>query len=414
MISKRTFLKGTALATGMAVMGNPLMADAALPTQKRLVMVFLKGGADSLSVAPPLGDSNYALLRGSLSMDATDVVSTSSLPDIVPSVQVTADELLLLDNRFALNPWLPYLHRLYKQQDMLVIHGVGSHYDERSHFETADIIFRGTPRVKDRFTGWLYHLTKDNTDAEGICAMDSYHGLVHGNDTPFMTWNNRYFSDNAVTALNNMAPLYALDPELAPFYNRGLSTRGRITELMTRFGKERIQGMDTVNLMRSMGRLLVYPDGYRYGVIEVNGFDTHQRQGTLNYYAPINNGLRTLNNGLQALIAELAPVWKDTLIVVFSEFGRTVRPNASGGTDHGRGGVMFLLGGNVKGARVLGNLPILSEQTLSNNRDVPVTTDIRSVFKGALMDHLGVSRSSLEQTIFPSSGLIAPMAGLLG
>ena len=150
-------------------------------------------------------------------------------------------------------------------------------------------------------------------------------------------------------------------------------------------------------------------DGARVAMIETGGWDTHARQGTTN--GTLSQRLADLAKALALLPGAMGPVWKKTVVVVVTEFGRTVAENGTGGTDHGTGGVSFVLGGRVNGGKVLGQWPTLAN--LYQGRDLLPTTDMRSIFKTVLAGHMGVSNQALESNIFPGSADAALMRTLL-
>ena len=146
-------------------------------------------------------------------------------------------------------------------------------------------------------------------------------------------------------------------------------------------------------------------------MLELGGWDTHSAQGATG--GRLAAPLAQLAEGLTEFAAASGPAWSDTAIVVATEFGRTVAANGTGGTDHGTGGVAFLLGGAVAGGRVAGTWPGLSANALFEGRDLAPTTDLRSVFKGLLGGHLGLPADALERVIFPNSREAPPLSGML-
>jgi uncharacterized protein (DUF1501 family) len=161
------------------------------------------------------------------------------------------------------------------------------------------------------------------------------------------------------------------------------------------------------SLAQTCGTLLAADDGPRVAALEIGGWDTHSAQ------APrLGQPLHELSAGLLALKAGLGPVWNRTVVLVMTEFGRTVRVNGTGGTDHGTGTVAFALGGPVAGGRVGGSWPGLAQGNLLENRDLQPTTDLRSVAKGLLAAHFGLSNHALV-SVFPDSEAAPAMNGLL-
>jgi uncharacterized protein (DUF1501 family) len=159
------------------------------------------------------------------------------------------------------------------------------------------------------------------------------------------------------------------------------------------------------------GRMLKGADGARLAVIEVNGWDTHANQGADR--GLLATRLGALDSGIDSLRMELGDAWKKTVMLVATEFGRTVAVNGTRGTDHGTGACAFLIGGAVRGGRVIAEWPGLAQANLYQGRDLHPTCDLRSICKGVLADHMGVGESKLESTVFPDSRDAKPKEGLI-
>jgi uncharacterized protein (DUF1501 family) len=146
-------------------------------------------------------------------------------------------------------------------------------------------------------------------------------------------------------------------------------------------------------------------------VLDASGWDTHIGEGAGD--GQLARRLQVLDQGLEALKTALGPVWKKTAVVMATEFGRTVHPNGAGGTDHGTGSAAYLLGGAVSGGSVRAEWVGLKPSALKDGRDQPARTDLRALFKGVLAEHMGVSQAALQSTVFPDSGGIQPLKGLI-
>ena len=164
-------------------------------------------------------------------------------------------------------------------------------------------------------------------------------------------------------------------------------------------------------LANGAGKLLAKPDGPRLATISYEGWDTHVQEGADN--GRLAKNLSALDVSLDDLARTLGPAWNDTVVAVVTEFGRTAWGNGGGGTDHGTATTAFLLGGAVKGGRVIANWPGLRQADLQDGRDLRPTTDLRAVLKGVLRDHFGLSEKVLATDVFPGSIGIRPMAGLV-
>jgi uncharacterized protein (DUF1501 family) len=164
-------------------------------------------------------------------------------------------------------------------------------------------------------------------------------------------------------------------------------------------------------LFTGAGKLLAGERGPRVAVLEAGGWDTHVHEGAST--GNLTRRLQALDQALDSLKTSLGPAWSKTVVVMATEFGRTVKPNGSEGTDHGTGTAAYVLGGAVAGGHVRAEWVGLNPAVLKDGRDQPARTDLRALFKGVLAEHMGVSRSALDTTIFPDSGNVTPLRGLV-
>ena len=160
--------------------------------------------------------------------------------------------------------------------------------------------------------------------------------------------------------------------------------------------------------LEAAGKFLSQPDGPEVAVVSLDGWDTHTGQN-----AALQQRFTALDNGIKALKIALGPAWKKTAVIAVSEFGRTVRVNGGGGTDHGTGGLAILAGGAIKGGRMYGDWPSLRSSALFENRDLMPTVDSRQVFKGLLRDQLGWAQKDLDTTVFHDSAKVVALSGLV-
>jgi uncharacterized protein (DUF1501 family) len=159
-------------------------------------------------------------------------------------------------------------------------------------------------------------------------------------------------------------------------------------------------------------RFLAKPDGPRVGAVGFVGWDTHINEGAAS--GQLANLLGALDGALAAIETNMGEAWRETVVAVMTEFGRTARINGTDGTDHGTGTVAFLAGGALRGGRVIADWPGLKSAQLYEARDLKPTTDLRAVLKGLLRDHLRVDERVLASTVFPESNDVAPISGLVG
>jgi uncharacterized protein (DUF1501 family) len=158
-------------------------------------------------------------------------------------------------------------------------------------------------------------------------------------------------------------------------------------------------------------KFLAPPDGPRVGALALDGWDTHVNEGIGK--GRLSDLLGALDTALAAVQTNLGPAWHDTVVALVTEFGRTARINGTDGTDHGTATVALLVGGALKGGRVIADWPGLKEANLYEKRDLKPTTDLRAVLKGVLKDHLRADDRVLAQNVFPGSDAVKPMTGLM-
>jgi uncharacterized protein (DUF1501 family) len=390
-LSRRTALLG--IATSVSI-GGTTLALAAAPTDKRLVVIILRGALDGMAAVVPYGDPNLVGLRG----------------EIVPPAPGQPDGLLDLGGFFGLHPALAGMHDMYKAHEALVLHAVAGSYRVRSHFEAQDYLESGADH---RMTsGWLNRavamlpaVSKTRPEGDALAVGVSVPLLLRG-PARVANWAPHGFSQPAPGLYATIAALNAKDPIIGPAISEGLRARGFSAEVMA--GEDEPKEKYAFSSMaRSAGEMLAAPDGPRIAALEIGGWDTHTAQSNR-----LNGPLKQLDAGLVALKTALGPAWAQTAVLVMTEFGRTARVNGTKGTDHGTGTVAFILGGAIAGGRVKTTWPGLGTGQLFENRDLAPTTDLRAVAKGMLASHLGLNAGALGQ-VFPGSEGVGAMGGLI-
>ncbi|MCQ8276889.1 DUF1501 domain-containing protein [Acetobacteraceae bacterium KSS8] len=397
MLSRRAALLGLGAAWSLGSASLALADPVRTPGDRRFVVVMLRGAMDGMSAVVPYGDATLAKWRAPL----------------LPAAIGQPDGMLDLGGFFGLHPALSGLHTLYAAGEMLPVHAVAGGYRSRSHFEAQDYMESGADH---RLTsGWLNRvvgaLPRDPSQPEG-------NGLSVGLSTPLILRGPAPVGAYAPEAsqapspdlYSRIAALNADDKLTGPAIARGLAAKSFATGTLSGDGGE-TKGKGGSGgfpaLAEAAGHLLASADGPRIAALEIGGWDTHAGQKQR-----LNGPLRQLDAGLMALRTGLGPTWRDTAVLVMTEFGRTVRVNGTGGTDHGTATVAFLLGGSVSGGRVGGVWPGLAQTALFENRDLAPTTDIRALAKGVLHAHLGLRSDQLE-TVFPGSRGVGPMGRLI-
>lgn len=394
--SRRSFL-ATAGAF-VAWSGLPRAAYAG-SRDPRLVVVILRGAMDGLAVVPPIGDPDYERLRGGMAIGA------AGLEPVKP-----------LDGFFGLNDAMPHLHALYQQRQALMVHAAATPYRERSHFDGQDVLESGLGGPGRRESGWLNRAAAEIPRGDGVrpvsgLAVSPTVPLILRGAAPTLSWTPPRLQAASGDTMQRLLGLYdETDPDLAAALMRGLDLGMLATDLERADGRGLTAQFN--ELAAGAGRLVAAEDGPRLAALSFDGWDTHTNEGAED--GRLAGLLVALDGALDALATELALVWSDSVIVVMTEFGRTARANGNSGTDHGTATTALMLGGAVKGGRVIADWPGLSPASLHENRDLKPTIDLRAILKGVLRDHLGIDRAALDMRVFPGSLGVNPHDGLIG
>jgi uncharacterized protein (DUF1501 family) len=380
----------------------------------RFLTIVLRGALDGLAAVAPVGDPDWVKLRGdnALKLDG----ATPALP---------------LDGFFALNPAMPNLHRLYKAGQAIVVHAVATSYRERSHFDGQDVLESGLARPGRADSGWLNRalvkLEPDNrvrtrTNGQRTFAVGPITPLVVRGPAPVLSWVPPRLAPVSDDTTARLLDLYRhTDPNLA----RVLEDRIGLSSLAPAAPNRKPGEMGpaiqvgNINQVRAYfaeaagaaAKFLANPDGPRVGALALDGWDTHNNEGVVN--GRLAQLLGALDGALGAIETNMGASWNETVVTLITEFGRTARINGTAGTDHGTATVALLLGGALKGGRVVADWPGVKEADLYDKRDLRATIDLRAVLKGVLRDHLRVDERVLTADIFPGSDTVVPMTGLL-
>ena len=386
---RRTVLRALLAASAWQPWSALSLAAGTTSTANRLVIVILRGGMDGLSAVPALGDPAFAAARGPLGQFPTPA--------------------LALDANFSLHPQLTELHAMFGRGELAVLHAVGLPYRERSHFDAQQVLESGGLRPYELSTGWLGRALGQGS-AKGI-ALSTTVPLVLRGPGAVDTWAPSALPEPTVDLVARLERLYEADGALAAALARAKALHFGSEMPATEAGA----GMNGrkgnfVTLAQRAVEFLEQPNGPQAAVLELGGWDSHANQA--NAAGPLSANLGHLDAGLGALRDGLSRsgTWKRTVIVVVTEFGREVSVNGTQGTDHGTGGAAFVLGGAVQGGRVVADWPGLAKKDRFEGRDLRITTDLRSVFKGLLADHLQVSTRSLNGEVFPGGEALKGLA----
>ena len=373
----------------------------------RFLVVVLRGALDGLAAVAPVGDPEWQRLRGDKAL--------------MPS---GASAALPLDSFFALNPAMPNLHRLYKSGAATIVHATATPYRERSHFDGQDVLESGLGSPGAADSGWLNRALASLQPAGRVTgggkdafAIGPIAPLVVRGPAPVLSWTPRRLPPASDDTLTRVLDLYRhTDPMLARALEErlGLATIARAGGMDGQQPRAAGAGQVRAYFAESAGmaaKFLARPDGPRIGALAFDGWDTHADEGVMS--GRLANLLAALDGAIAAIESEMKETWRDTVVAVITEFGRTAHINGTDGTDHGTATVALLAGGALKGGRVVADWPGLKPANLHEGRDLKPTTDLRGVLKGVLKDHLRLEEVVLASKVFPESGRVKPVAGLL-
>jgi len=397
MRSRREFLwAGANLSLG-AVLASALpgVSLGALPGARPFIVVILRGALDGLSAVPPFGDPDYADARGPIAIGR-------------PTAPRGA---LDLDGFFGLHPALPMLHERWQAGELLVAHAVASPYRERSHFDGQNVLENGGDRPSGGASGWLNRALGALTDrgVEGLALGQNVPLILRG-PVPVGSWAPSRLPEADSELITRLRDLYSEDAILSARLDEGTRIEALADDEApadNAMAKSKSSGVGRLKeIAETAGRMIAAPNGPRVAVFDATGWDTHAGEGAAE--GQLAGRLAGLDQVLDALRRGLGSEWSRTAVLVCTEFGRTVQVNGTRGTDHGTGAAAFVLGGAVRGGRMLADWPGLKERQRYEGRDLRATTDLRVLAKGLIRDHLGVPEHALLE-VFPGSETLTPV-----
>jgi uncharacterized protein (DUF1501 family) len=409
-MNRRFFLhKGALAVAGTTAMPNFLvrsvLAQTAGALGQRLVVIFQRGAADGLNVVVPYREKNYYSMR--------------------PSIAIPQNQVVDLDGFFGLHPSLGAFKPLYDQGHLAIVHACGSPDMSRSHFDAQDYMESGTPGVKGTEDGWLNRALQAQDAGEAACNCarhqqehTAFRALALGADVPrTLAGKIPAIAMSNVNSFNVAGRGPAPSPAASAFE---AMYAGSGDQIFHAAGDETFEAVKMLraanpgqylpaaaaqyptsefgNNMKQIAQLLKANLGVEAAFTDVGGWDTHQNQGSVN--GQLANRLTDFSNSIAAFWRDMGDGAANITLVTMSEFGRTARENGTGGTDHGHANAMFVLGGQVKGGKVYGKWPGLSNDQLNEGRDLALTTDYRQVLGEVVTQTLGAK--NLEM-VFPGA-----------
>jgi len=409
MTNRRAFMKSGAMAlfatgiaggipTFIARAANSVKSNLPYKKNKALVCIFQRGAMDGLMAVSPYSDPAFKMVR----------------PTLYMSPSATQGKQFDLDGKFGLHPAFESLYPYFGEQRMAIVHGVGSPNTTRSHFDAQDYMESGTPFNKGTASGWLNRAV----------------GLLGHDATPFRAVSltsalpRSFYGDNEAVAINNLQD-FTIQMKGNPMAANMVS--GSFEELydqttnklLSRAGKESFDAMKMLNVnniknyqpiagvvyptsplgnsLKQIAVLIKMNIGLEVAFAESGGWDTHFNQGAAN--GAFARNVKDFSDSIAAFWKDLSAYQDDVTVMTMTEFGRTAAQNGTGGTDHGRASCLFVLGNDVQGGKVYNNIKSLAKEDLEDGRDLPVSTDFRSVFSSVANSHLKINNNKI---LFPS------------
>ncbi|MFZ0986949.1 MAG: DUF1501 domain-containing protein [Xanthobacteraceae bacterium] len=372
----------------------------------RFLTIILRGALDGLATVAPVGDPDWLALRGDNAL---------TLDGKLPALK--------LDEFFALNPAMPNLHRMFEAKEAIIVHASATPYRERSHFDGQDLLESGLPKPGTSDSGWLNRALAGlapagRVDPRGskLFAVGPVTPLVVRGPAPVLSWSPQRVMPASEDTVGRLLALYRdCDAKLAGVLEDN-SKRVAGIEQPGNGQKPGVPGPGQVRAYFSeaagtAAKFLSQPEGPRVGALALDGWDTHFNEGIAQ--GRLSQLLGALDEALAAIKTNMGVAWRETVVALATEFGRTARINGTEGTDHGTATVAILVGGALNGGRVIADWPGLKPVNLYQDRDLKPTTDLRAVLKGVLRDHLRADEKALAQTVFPGSDAVKPLAGLV-
>jgi uncharacterized protein (DUF1501 family) len=371
MISRRSFIAVGGAAGALATLGFPNIAFARANSDRRFVFIIQRGAADGLHIVAPTGDPAFASLRGDFAQDLTTGTKLGSF--------------------FTLHPALAETAKMYAAREALFVHAIASPYRDRSHFDGQNVLETGGSAAYRLRDGWMNRML-------GLLPAEDAKAMALSTTVPMALRGSHEVSSYAQSQLpsptddllTRVSALYAGDQQLHGLWSAAMDTRMKAGDPMQAGGGQNGAAVG------ALAAKMLGADGARIAMIETNGWDTHSGQR-----GRLTAQLRSLDQLVAALKTGLGGEWANTLVVVATEFGRTARPNGTGGTDHGQASAAMLLGGAVRGGTVLADWPGLSNAQLYEGRDLKPTTNLDSLIAGALAQHYALEPSRVMATLFP-------------
>jgi uncharacterized protein (DUF1501 family) len=398
LLSRRKLLQGAGCLAAAMLTPGIRVAFAEAPIEERFIFVILRGAMDGLAAIPPSGDRNYKSARNGIALPASACTP--------------------LDDFFGAHKNLANFAAMFKAGEALALHAVSTPYRERSHFDAQDMLESGAAAPKALRDGWLNRALLafgPRKNSLGLAVGQTAPLALQG-EAPVGTWAPSAEGMPPDTMLLALEKLYQHDALFHAALAQAIEVHGiadpATGDMRLRGGARGLRNREAMKAtVTAVGKILSDPKGPRIATIEMGGWDTHAQQGTED--GALANNFAALDAGFGAMKEALGPHWRRTVVLAATEFGRTVAQNGTAGTDHGTASCALLLGGAVRGGRVLADWPGLDKTHLYENRDLRPTADLRQLAKAVLTQHLRLPAAEVDRRIFPESGRLRPLEGVI-
>lgn len=401
--ARRRFLIGAGAFAASAAIPHALFANTG--GTSRLVVIILRGALDGLAAVPPYGDPDYVNLHRELAIAAPG----------------SADGALALDGTFGLHPALEFMHERFGGGELVVFQAVCSPYRDRSHFDGQNVLENGLTKPIGTADGWLNRALAAMPRGTGrfsdrAVAISQNVPLILRGEAGVISKSPQVTPDVDEDLLARLADLYSKDDWFSARLSEAVLTEKMMDGAAQDSAMNKSAGgagyPDRLGSTAHMAAELMRSEGGpQIAVLDAGGWDTHANQGGAK--GTLAARLTGLDRAVRTLAEELGPLWRQTAVLMVTEFGRTAQVNGTRGTDHGTGGCALLVGGAVRGGRVIADWPGLGPRALLDNRDLRPTLDLRSVFKAVLDEHMHVDATTLAKRVFPDSSGARPLQGLI-
>jgi uncharacterized protein (DUF1501 family) len=370
MIDRRRLILSGLAGTSLAL--TPRLAFATADTDRRFIFIIQRGAADGLGILAPVGDPAFASARGDL---AANALSGSKLDDL-----------------FTLHPQMTASATLFRRKQAAFYHAIASGYRERSHFDGQNLLETAGTRPYGRDDGWMNRLLSllPKTESKALALATAIPPALRG-PVSVSSYAPSRLPDADAALMERVEMLYAEDAQLAPLWASAAQTEAMAG------GVDPSAGRGGVAAGKLVASLMAGAEGARIAMIETGGWDTH-----INQEGRLGTALKGIDEMIETLRTELGPIWDKTLVLVATEFGRTVHVNGTRGTDHGTASAAMLFGGGLSiGGKIIADWPGLAASQLYEGRDLNPTLRFESMVIAALSSHYGIDPDQLQRTVFP-------------